>query len=175
MPATSTSLVTNEKPGIFRSSKGFSVNAGNTEWIHAEPPTELPSVVTVYKSPENHHGVQPVLTVRVDELAKKTDLQAYAKQWMKDYALLGFNILNKKTLKVNANSAFAMDVEEMRGQKKLRQIVFLKDQTAVVLMCRDLKESFKKTVKACNEIFKSFEWNSSVSPVASPPSSQTGV
>src|SRR5258707_6653596 len=77
MPATSTSLLTNQKPGIFRSSKGFSVNAGKTEWILGEPPVDLPSVVTVFKSPENHKGVQPVLTVRVDELAKKMDLKAY--------------------------------------------------------------------------------------------------
>lgn len=175
MPATSTSLLTNEKPGIFRSSKGFSVNAGKTEWVLSEPPAELPSVVTVFKSPQNHHGVQPVLTVRVDELTQKMDLKLYAKQWLKDYATLGFKILKTKTLKVNSNQAFAMEIEEVRGPKKLRQIVFLKNQMAVVLTCRDLKESFAKTVKSCNEIFKSFEWNSSASPEASPSSSQTGV
>ena len=175
MPATSTSLLTNEKPGIFRSAKGFSVNAGKTEWVLSEPPTELPSVVTVYKSPENHHGVQPVLTVRVDELTQKMDLKLYAKQWLKDYTTLGFKILKTKTLKVNSYAAFAMDVEEAHGPKKLRQIVFLKNQMAVVLTCRDLKDSFQKTVKSCNEIFKSFEWNSSASPEESPPSSRTGV
>lgn len=152
------------------------MNAGKSEWILSEPPAELPSVVTVFKSPENHHGVQPVLTVRVDELARKMDLKTYAKQWLKDYSLLGFNILKTKTLKVNSFPAFAMEVEEARGQKKLRQIVFLKDQTAVVMTCRDLKESFKKTVKDCNKIFRSFEWNSSASsPESAPTSSQTGV
>jgi hypothetical protein len=163
MPATSTSLLTNEKPGIFRSAKGFSVNAGKTEWVLSEAPTDLPSVVTLFKSPETHHGVQPVLTVRVDELPHKTELNLYAQQWLKDYTTLGFKILNKKTLKVNSYPVFAMDVEEMRGQKKLRQIVFLKNQTAVVLTCRDLKDTFKKTVKDCNQIFKSFAWNSSAS------------
>jgi hypothetical protein len=177
MPATSISLLTNEKPGMFRSSKGFSVNAGKTEWVLGEPPTDLPSVVTVFKSPENHKGVQPVLTVRVDELTKRMDLKAYAREWLHDYNQLGFNILKTKNLKVNSYPAFAMDVEEAHGQKKLRQIVFLRNQTAVVLTCRDLKETFSKTVKACNEIFKSFAWSSSASqPESKPtPSSQTGV
>lgn len=180
MPATSTSLLTNQKPEIFRSAKGFSVNAGKTEWILSEAPSDLPSVVTLYKSPENHKGLQPVVTVRVDEVARKTDLKNYVKQWMKDYSTLGFSVLNAKPLTVNTYPAYAMDVEETHGGKKLRQIVFLKNQTAVVMTCRDLKETFQKTVKDCNEIFKSFEWNSSAvesEPTESshPSSDQTGV
>jgi hypothetical protein len=182
MPATSTSLLTNQKPGIFRSAKGFTVNSGKTEWVLSETPADLPSVTTLYKSPESHKGLQPVLTVRVDEVAHKTDLKNYVKQWMKDYSTLGFSVLNAKNLTVNSYPAYAMDVEETHGNKKLRQIVFLRNQTAVVMTCRDLKDTFQKTVKDCNEIFKSFEWNSSVSNPAdsesSPapqPSDQTGV
>jgi hypothetical protein len=163
MPATATSLLTNQKPEIFRSAKGFSVNAGKSEWVLGESPSDMPSIETVYRSPESHKGVQPVLTVRVDELTHKTELKNYVKQWTKDYSTLGFSILNAKALTINSNPAYAMDVEETHGSKKLRQIVFLKDQKAVILTCRDLKESFKKTVKDCNEIFKSFEWNSSAS------------
>lgn len=179
MPATSTSLLTNQKPGIFRSAKGFSVNAGKTEWVLSETPSDLPSVETVYKSPESHKGLQPVLTVRVDELNHRMDLKSYVKQWLKDYGTLGFSILKAKSLTVNTYPAYAMDVEETHGSKKLRQIVFLKDQTAVVLTCRDFKDTFDKTVKDCNQIFKSFEWNSSSSEESKPPrpssSDRTGV
>ena len=137
------------------------MHAGKTEWVLGESPADIPSVVTVYKSPLTNSGVQPVLTVRVDELAKKMELKAYVKQWMKDYTLLGFNVRKATPLKVNSQGAFLVDLEEMRGAKRMRQIVFLKDQTAVVLTCRDRKETFDKTVRECNEIFKSFEWNSS--------------
>lgn len=170
MPGMSSSLLVSQKPGIFRSVKGFTVNSGSTEWILGDTPADLPSVETLYRSPETHRGMQPVLTVRVDELSHKMDLKTYVKQWMKDYTLLGFNVLKAATMKVNSQPAFVVDVDEAKGEKRLRQVVFVKDRTAVVLTCRDLRDSFSKTVKQCNEIFKSFEWN----PLPA-PSGQTGV
>lgn len=167
VPGTSSSLLTGEKPGLYRSIKGFTIHSAKTDWILSEPPAEIPSVVSIYKSPATNKGVQPVLTVRVDELKRKVPLKTYVKQWMKDYPLLGFNVLKAGPLKVNELSGFLVDVVEAKGEKKLRQIVFLKDQTAVILTCRDSRDTFEKTVRACNEIFKNFEWNSS------PASSQT--
>jgi hypothetical protein len=169
IPATSTSLLVNEKPGLYRSAKGFTVNAGKTEWVLSEAPTEIPSVVTIYKSPEFHRGLQPVLTVRVDELEHNADLKSYMRSSMKDYTLMGFHVLKAKPLKVNSQLAFLIDLDETKAEKRLRQIVFVKNQTAVVMTCRDRPETFEKTVLKCNEIFKSFEWNSS------PASSQTGA
>ncbi len=170
IPATSSSLLVSGKPGLYRSIKGSSVNAAQTEWVLGTGPTGIPAVVTLYRSPEIHHGVQPVLTVRVDELHHNSDLKTYVKQWMKDYTLLGFNVRKAKQMKVSDNVAFVVDLEEVKSAKRLRQVVFLKDQTAVVMTCRDHKDTFDKTVHECNQIFKSFEWNSS--PASS---SQTGA
>lgn len=164
VPGTSTSLLTNEKPGLFRSSKGFSVHAAQTDWELAEPPKTLPHIVTLFRAPQQSGGVQPVLTVRVDQLQKKIQLREYVQQWMKDYSILGFNVLKAGQLKVKSYPAFLIDVIETTGTKRLRQIVYLKDQTAVILTCRDKRDSFEKTVRACNEIFKSFEWTASPVP-----------
>lgn len=169
IPATSSSLLVSEKPGIFRSPKGFKINAANTDWILSEPPTDLPSVVTLYRSPLFHDGVQAVLTVRVDELDQKTDLKTYVKHWMKDYPILGFSVIKAKPMKVNTEIAYVLDLEESTSDRRIRQLVFLRDQTAVILTCRDRKGSFEKTLKDCNQIFRSFEWGSS------PPSSRIGV
>lgn len=159
MPATSSSLIVNEKPEIYRSIRGFTVNAGKSEWLLGDTPSSIPAVVTVYHSPESNHGVQPVLTVRIDDLHQKQDIKTYVKQWMKDYALLGLSVLKAGPLKVNDQNAYLLDLDEQKGDKRLRQVVFLKDQTAVVLTCRDRRETFSQTVKSCNEIFKSFAWN----------------
>jgi hypothetical protein len=154
-------LVVTEKPGIFRSIKGFSINSAKTEWVLGDTTSDVPSLVTIFRSPVLHRGIQPVLTVRVDEINQKMLLKNYVKQWMKDYSLLGFEVLQAKPLKINSFPAYVVDVMEAKGEKRLRQVVFLKDQTAVILTCRDRRETFDKTVKECNEIFKSFEWNSS--------------
>lgn len=147
-----------EKPGLFHSEKGFKMDAGSTAWIQAAPPKAIPSLVTVYKAPLASNGQQPALSVRVDQLKKPQLLKSYVKQWMQDYARFGFDVLTAKPITVNAQSAFLLDIVSRETQKQLRQVVFVKNKTAVILTCRDHRNSFSKTVQDCNEIVKSFAW-----------------
>jgi hypothetical protein len=98
------------------------------------------------------------LSVRVDDLRHPLALKAYVKKWMKDYTRFGFEVLTAKPVKVNENQAFLLDIVSRETQKQLRQVVFLREKTAVILTCRDGRESFAKTVLDCNEIMKTFEW-----------------
>lgn len=140
------------------SEHGFSIHAGRTSWIHTPPPKDIPSLTTLYRSPKNTHGVQPSLTVRVDSLKAHVPLRAYVKQWMKDYHRLGFEVLASKPVKVNGQTGMVVDVINREIAKQLRQVVFIKDRTAVVLTCRDHKDSFEESVRVCNEITRNFHW-----------------
>jgi hypothetical protein len=157
-PATSSSPLVSDKPGSFYSTKGFRLNSAQTAWIQSAPPKYIPSLVTIYKSPSPFNGQQPALTVRVDDLRHPLALKAYVKKWMKDYTRFGFEVLTAKPVKVNENQAFLLDIVSRETQKQLRQVVFLREKTAVILTCRDGRESFAKTVLDCNEIMKTFEW-----------------
>jgi hypothetical protein len=158
IPATSSSILVSSPPGLFVSARGFKMNSGSSSWIQSSPPKNIPSLVTVYKSPILNMGQQPALTVRVDELRTATPLKAYVKKWMKDYNRFGFEVLTAKQIKVAQSQAFLLDILSKETNKQLRQLVFLKDRTAVILTCRDHKSSFAKTVQDCNEIAKTFEW-----------------
>lgn len=103
-------------------------------------------------------GQQPALTVRVDDLRTNMALKSYVKKWMKDYGRFGFEVLTAKQIKVSQNQAFLLDILSRETNKQLRQLVFLRERTAVILTCRDHKASFSKTVADCNEIAKTFEW-----------------
>jgi hypothetical protein len=157
-PGTGTSPLVAQKPGMFYSSKGFSLNSAQTAWILSPPPKHIPSLVSVYRSPTPLNGQQPALTVRVDEMHHAQGLRAYVKRWMKDYNRFGFEVLTAKPVHVGENQAFLLDLVSRETQKQLRQVVFVKDKTAVILTCRDSRDSFTKTVQDCNEIFKTFEW-----------------
>lgn len=157
-PGTSSSPLVSQKPGLYYSTKGFRLNSAQTSWIQSAPPKYIPSLVTVYKSPIPLNGQQPALTVRVDNLRHIQPLKTYVKRWMKDYTRFGFEVLTAKPVKINANQAFLLDIVSRETQKQLRQVVFVKDKTAVILTCRDGRESFAKTVQDCNEIMKTFEW-----------------
>ena len=146
------------KPGIFHSEKGFRMDAGGTAWVQSKPPKNIPSLVTVYKSPVSQHGQQPALSVRVDELRKPQSLKSYVRKWMQDYTRYGFDVLTAKPIKINAQSAFLLDIVSRETKKQLRQVVFVKDKTAVTLTCRDHRDSFGKSVQDCNQIVRSFAW-----------------
>src|SRR5688572_9268762 len=85
-PATGSSALVSEKPGLFYSPKGFRMNSGNTAWIQSTPPKDIPSLVTVYQAPLRQNGQQPALSVRVDELRRQQTLKNYVRRWMQDYA-----------------------------------------------------------------------------------------
>lgn len=158
MPATGGSPLIADKPGLFYSNKGFRIDAANTAWIQSEPPKDIPSLVAIYKAPVPQHGQQPALSVRVDDLHKQQSLKNYVRKWMQDYSRFGFDVLAAKPIKINQQSAFLLDIVSRETQKQLRQVVFLRNKTAVTLTCRDHRESFSKTVQDCNQIVKSFTW-----------------
>lgn len=134
------------------------MDSGGTAWIQSAPPKDIPSLVTVYKSPNQQHGQQPALSVRVDELRKQQSLKNYVKRWMQDYTRFGFDVLTAKQIKIGTQSAFLLDIVSRETKKQLRQVVFVRNKTAVTLTCRDHRDSFGKTVADCNQIVKSFEW-----------------
>ena len=104
------------------------------------------------------NGQQPALTVRVDDMRVIQPLKSYVKKWMKDYTRFGFEVLTAKPIKVGENQAFLLDIVSRETQKQLRQVVFVREKVAVILTCRDGRDSFAKTVQDCNEIVKTFEW-----------------
>ena len=137
IPATSSSALVSEKPGIFYSAHGFRLDAGTTAWVQSSPPQKIPSLVTVYKSPMLIDGQQPALTVRVDQLRQTVALKNYVKKYMQDYSRFGLDVLNAKSIKINDSPAFALEMVSPESKKQLMQVVFLRDKTAVILTCRD--------------------------------------
>jgi hypothetical protein len=157
-PGTSSSQVIASTPGEFYSPKGFRLSSGPTAWVQGPPPKHIPSLVTVFRAPVTVDGQQPALTVRVDDLRHTQNLRAYVKQWMKDYPRFGFEVLAAKPVQVAGTPAFLLDLFSKETQKQLRQVVFLKEKTAVILTCRDGRDSFSKTVQNCNDIVRTFKW-----------------
>lgn len=158
IPGTSSSPLVSSQPGQFYSTKGFRLDAAQTAWLQRPPPKHIPSLVTVYRSPVQQNGQQAALTVRIDDLQTKQPLQKYVKKWMRDYSRFGFDVLTAKPIKLKNNSAFLLDIVSRETEKQIRQIVLIKNKTAVIMTCRDHRDTFAKTVQDCNEIMKTFSW-----------------
>lgn len=145
-------------PGAYYSKEGFSLHAGQSKWMLEEPNDQRSQLLTLYKAPYTHSGVQPALTVRTDKLGETINLRSYVKRWLRDYDRFGLDILSAKPVKLNGNTAYLLDVLSRETNKQLRQVVFLKNKTAVILTCRDHRQHFSTSVNACNEIIKTFRW-----------------
>lgn len=158
IPLTSTSRFTSEHNGMFRSPLGFSLHAGNTNWEQVPAPADNPFIATIYRATEIENGVQAALTVRIDELDETSTLDSYSKKWLKDYPRFGFEILSAKKVKVGRQIGFLLDLVNRESQKQLRQILFLHGKNAVTLTCRDQIQTFRSTVRDCNAIIRTFQW-----------------
>lgn len=101
---------------------------------------------------------EAIISVRHEELNTALPLESYAKRWIKDYSSFGMDVVGTQSFVENKNQGFLVDLQHKATQKKIRQAIFLKDKTSVILSCSDKLESFKDTLKLCNEIIRSFNW-----------------
>lgn len=158
VPGTSTSLLVSEKPELFRSKHGFQLDAADTTWYLQTSQMSSKNLETIYKSPKLSQGLQASLTVRVDHKKARVSFKQYLKKSMKDYVRLGMEVLKSRPVKISGSVGFLVDAVGQNRTKQLRQLIFEKENTMVILTCRDNAKNFQSTVKECNEIFKSFKW-----------------
>jgi hypothetical protein len=157
MPFTSSSLFISGEKGLFHSPNGFSLSSGASQWQLTAKPKDNSYIDTIYRGP-GESATAPVLTVRSDKLAKNTDVGTYAKKWLNDYPRFGFEVLSAKKVKVNEQVAYLVYLVSRESAKQLRQVLFVKGQTAVTLTCRDDINHFAIALKSCNEIIRTFHW-----------------
>jgi hypothetical protein len=167
IPGAGSSKLISPELGIYRSPLGFQIHAGASGWKHTEPPASSQFITTMYTahspaatSKQNKKGAisNGTLTVRIDPLSRETTLDRYIQKWQKEFPRYGFDMLSSKSFTQNKQKGFVMDLINRDNKKQLRQVVFLKKQHAVIITCRDNTQTFKETLKGCNQIIRTFDW-----------------
>jgi hypothetical protein len=172
IPGTATSKLVSPQIGLYHSPIGFQINAAHTGWAHVAPPAGNKFIATAYRAEPGSvasqmhadlHSQKPVgapasLTVRVDELDKAVPIDRYVAKWMKEYPRYGFDVLGSKPFTQNKQKGYVLDLVNRDQGKQLRQVVFMKQKQAVIITCRDRVATFQTSLKACNQIIKTFTW-----------------
>lgn len=174
MPGAASSALVSPQLGLYRSPLGFQISAGESGWVHAEPPTDNKFIATLYRAPtntatpgnaksakpptSNDASTGASLTVRIDELKKEVPLDKYVQRWVKEYPKYGFDVIGSQPFAQNKQKGYVLDLINRDSGKQLRQAVFLKKQKAVILTCRDQASTFKESLKSCNQIIRTFFW-----------------
>ena len=155
MPGTSSSKLVAPELGLLRSPAGFQVQSSQTGWRLVEPLADSKYVHGLYK-PNNGSGS---LSVRVDQLEQELSLERYVQRWQKEYPRYGFDVISSQGFNLNKTKGFVLDLINRDNHKQLRQVVFVRSKTAAILTCRDEQDKFNYTLKACNQIIKTFRWS----------------
>lgn len=151
IPATSSSSLIKNEMKIF-SAKGFMIKTEGTNWQ------------VIPQKGEDLFRFQPAnsetasLSIRSDELKKSLSLEAYAKRWVKDYPQFGFDILGSRPFEQNGTRGLVIDLLHKKKNRQLRQVIYSRDQVAVIFTCTDNTDKFLQSLQSCNQIIQSFRW-----------------
>ncbi|MBX2987687.1 MAG: hypothetical protein KF802_07295 [Bdellovibrionaceae bacterium] len=159
-PATGSSVLTDPAKGLFFHGFGFRLSTLGTPWT-AAPSLEKETIFETVRF-ENRGApgsAESSLSIRMDELPDKTNLESYARKWMRDYPSYGFEVLGTKNLNLGGGRALVVDLVQKNKNRQLRQVILQKDQQVAVVTCLDRKDRFADTLQSCNQILKSFEWS----------------
>ena len=105
------------------------------------------------------HNQTASLLVKIIELPTNQSLESFSKKWIKDYSSLGFSILGSQSFAQDGMSGLVVDIFHRDHKKQLRQVLLKGNHQIAILTCQDDEKQFKDTLKICNQITKSFEWN----------------
>jgi hypothetical protein len=165
-PATSTSVLTDPQYGHYFQSQGFNLRTLGTDWLPT-PQSNESLFESVRLTPKGNVESTASLSVRTDTLSKQSTLENYAKKWMRDYPSYGFEVLGAKSFAMAGGPGLVVDMIQKGRSKQIRQVILQKGQRVAILTCLDNQSSFQKTLTACNQLVKNFEWSASTSAEAS--------
>jgi hypothetical protein len=146
------------KLGVYKSPHGFQIATASTDWIQTKPPKNTRYIATMFRSPDVKNKMRATLTVRVDQLSKPMDIAQYVKRWTKEYPKFGFDVKGSKKFSMKGEEGIVVDLINPAKKRQLRQVIFMKDNRAVLMTCRDHISTFKQSLAECNKMIKSFEW-----------------
>jgi hypothetical protein len=160
-PATSTSVLTDPQEGNYFLHQGFNLKTAGTDWLPT-PQNKDSMFEAVRLTPKGQLESTASLSVRTDTLSKQSTLENYAKKWMRDYPSYGFEVLGAKSFAMAGGPGLVVDMIQKNKNKQIRQVILQKGQRVAILTCLDNQSGFAKTLVACNQLVKNFEWNESV-------------
>lgn len=157
-PATGSSILTSPEHGRFLSRWGFQLGLKSTAWSALVPDaTNSPDEASWRALNLAKSSAQAA--IKVDQLKTEISFENFAKKSLKEYGPLGMDVLGSKTFQQGGARGLVVDLVQTKKKLQLRQAIFLKKKTVVVITCSDLKgPEFNQTLGSCNQLIKNFSW-----------------
>lgn len=156
-PATSTSALTAPEKGLYFLHRGFTLKTEGTNWVPVSSSEQSLLDTVRFSSNASKDGS---LSIRTDKVAKSASLDLYTRKWMRDYPNYGFEVISAKNFTLNGSPALVVDMLSRSKNKQIRQVILKNNDRVAIMTCLDNKDTFNKSLQNCNQIMKTFAWNS---------------
>ncbi len=151
------------------SSHGYEINPAQTNWILAEAKKRTKNKIDVLFRLKDADKKEATFSVRIDKDTEAHSLNDYGKKWLKAYGQFGIEVLGHKYFKNELGQrGLVVDIANHSSHKRVRQVIFFKENNAAILTCMDLKNRFQSTIKDCNQLIKGFSWIEPATPSQQP-------
>ena len=162
-PMAGSSVINTPNSNLAFSMMGFKVGQIPADWTYKTGLDDSNMAIEIGSRDEKSKAA---LNFHIENVAKKTSLEQYVRQYLRDYNQYGFEVVGLQSMKKNTIPSVVVDLTQKNKKTRSRQVFFIQDQKVVVASCLDQFESFDKTVYICNQILSSFQWTSA--PVVTP-------
>lgn len=156
-PMAGSSIINKPTQNLAFSMMGFKVSSVPENWTYKSGVTDTD--VSIEMGPQDPQS-KASLSFHIENITKKTSLEQYVRQYLRDYNQYGFEVIGLQSIKKNVVPSVIVDLTQKNKQTRSRQVFFLQNQKVVVASCIDRFENFDKTVYTCNQILGSFQWTS---------------
>lgn len=147
-PGSVGSVLFDKSNGLSFSSKGFILPSEGTNW----------QMVSNDRFELTSDKASALMTVHTEELKKKQDIEAYSKQWLKEYSQFGFELLGTKPIGDTRYPALLVDLYHRKTDKQIRQVIRLNDKKVAILTCSHDRKGFNEVLTQCNQLMEKFSW-----------------
>ncbi len=156
-PMAGSSVINTPHSNLAFSMMGFKVGQIPSDWTYKSNLDDSNMTIEIGARDEKSKAA---LNFHIENVPKKTSLEQYVRQYLRDYNQYGFEVVGLQSMKKNTTPSVVVDLTQKNKKTRSRQVFFIQDQKIAVASCLDQFENFDKTVYICNQILSSFQWTS---------------
>jgi hypothetical protein len=152
-PLMGSSIINNPSNSIAFSQMGFRVDGIPSYWTFNKNLDSKAKILEI--GPDK----KTLLSFRLENVGAKTELEAYVRQYLRDYNQYGFEVSGLQSLKRNGVEFAIVDLNQKNKATKTRQLFYHNKTKMVIATCTDSTPNFESTLQLCNNILSTFSWN----------------
>lgn len=152
-PLAGSSIVNKPYNNLAFAQMGFRINSVPESWVFNKPLDSSNS-----EAMELGPAGKTLLSLRLETVSSKTNLEQYVRRYLRDYNQYGFTVSGLQSLQNGRTPSVIVDLNQKNKATRSRQVFFNRQNKLIIATCTDESAKFDATVALCNQILGTFEW-----------------